>query len=141
MYVTLRVFKLWRRPRYQIIAETKLYNLGAPLQCVACNLAELYGTEHRVLMRPNLFYGARRFFVHNLCNFCQIRHAPPNASTKTTHQNAKKQLKNIRADLSAAVVGALRHDSQRPGHLLLPWALAIDRWSRCRECIVLWPPK
>ena len=60
---------------------------------------------------------------------------------KTTHQNTHTKLKNIRADLLVAVVGALNLDSQRPGHLLLPWALAIEQWSQCRECIVLWPSK
>jgi hypothetical protein len=49
----------------------------------------------------------------------------PSQPVKTTHQNPKKQLKNIRADLLAAVAGALSLNSQRPGHLLLPWALAI----------------
>jgi len=53
----------------------------------------------------------------------------------------KKHLKNIRADLSAAKASALNLDSQRPGHQLLPWTLAIEWCSQSRECIVLWPSK
>jgi len=49
---------------------------------------------------------------------------------KTTNQNTQKKLKNIRADLSAAKASAMSLDSQRPGHLLLPWALAIDSLSQ-----------
>jgi len=55
-----------------------------------------------------------------------IKHKTTNQRHKTTNQSPKKHLKNIRADLSAAKASALSLDSQRPGHQLLPWILAIE---------------
>ena len=47
IYVSLSIFKLWRRPRYQIVAGINRYNYGAILQCAACNNSLFYCTEHR----------------------------------------------------------------------------------------------
>ena len=126
--VSQRVFNLRPRSRYYIVPWIKLYNIGASLQCAAWKKAKFYGVEKRVRFMNCFFYATKTQ------NHAQKKH-------KTTNQNPQKQLKNIRADLLAAKASAMSLDSHRPGHLLLPWALAIDQWSRCRECIVLWPSK
>ena len=125
IYVSLSIFKLWRRPRYQIVAGINRYNYGAILQCAACNNSLFYCTEHRASNWAGLYFMAK-----------------PRKKQAQNHQpQRKKHIKNIRADLSAAKARVLSLDSHRPGHLLLPWTLAIERCSQRRECIVLWPSK
>ena len=76
IYVSLSIFKLWRRPRYQIVAGIKRYNYGALLQCAACNNSLFYGTEHRASNWAGLFYGKTK----------KKTSTKPPTTTKKTHK-------------------------------------------------------
>ena len=76
IYVSLSIFKLWRRPRYQIVAGINRYNYGAILQCAACNNSLFYGTEHRASNWAGLFYGKTK----------KKTSTKPPTTTKKTHK-------------------------------------------------------